>query len=141
MLLAVVELAEAGALIENKVLFAPSLLERYLTLFDAVRTEGDHGNPYFPFFHLRGERFWHLRALPEREAVLAGMNTVRSFADVEQNIACAYLDEELHRLLLEPVSREVLRDALTARWFPDKRESVLAVLDEEWTVRESTSSD
>jgi putative restriction endonuclease len=131
MLLAVLELAEAGALIENRILFAPPLLERYRTLFDAVRTEGDHPNPYFPFFHLQGEGFWKLLALPGREAVLTVMKTARSLADIEENVASARLDDELYTLLLEPVAREVLRDALIARWFPNMRESVLCVVDEE----------
>ena len=134
MLLAVLELAEAGALIANRILFSPPLLERYRSLFDAVRTEGDHPNPYFPFFHLRGDGFWHLRPLTGREAVLAAMKTARSFADVEQNIAYAYLNEELHSLLLEGVPREVLRESLISRWFPDKRGRLLGVLSDEQSV-------
>jgi len=131
MLLAVIELAEAGALSENRILFAPPLLERYRALFDLVRSERDHPNPYFPFFHLRAERFCHLRALPGREDVLAAMTTARSVADIEQNIAYAFLDEQLHGLLLDPVAREVLRNALVAFWFPAEREQILALLDRE----------
>jgi putative restriction endonuclease len=134
MLLAVVELAEAGALIANRILFSPPLLERYRGLFDAVRTEGDHPNPYFPFFHLRGDGFWHLQPLAGREALLAAMRTARSYADIEQNIAYAYLDEELHSLLLERIPREVFRESLISRWFPEKRARVLGVLSDEQSV-------
>ena len=131
MLLAALELSEAGALVENRILFAPPLLERYRALFDVVRSTRDHPNPYFPFFHLRGERFWHLRALPGREAALGAMKTARSFGDIEQNIAYCYLDAELHSLLLDPGSREALRNALVFQWFPGKQEALLDVLEEE----------
>jgi putative restriction endonuclease len=131
MLLAVIELAEAGALSENRILVAPPLLERYRALFDLVRSERDHPNPYFPFFHLRAEGFWHLRALPGREDVLAAMKTARAVADIEQNVAYARLDHQLHALLLDPVAREVLRNDLVAFWFPAEHEQLLAQLERE----------
>src|SRR6185369_11119352 len=55
MLLAVLDLAEAGALEKNEIRYLPNLLERYEAYFDIVRAETDHSNPYFPFFHLRGD--------------------------------------------------------------------------------------
>ncbi len=54
MLLALLDLARAGALTENRVAYGPLLLERYRAFFDAARGPGDHPNPYFPFFHLAG---------------------------------------------------------------------------------------
>jgi len=124
-------LAEAGALSENRIVFAPPLLERYRAFFEAVRAEGDHVNAYFPFFHLRGDGFWHLVPLPGRAAVLAAMKTARSFRDVEENIAYACLDDELHALILDSAARAVLRESLVSRWFPDKRERLLRVVDVE----------
>ncbi len=124
-------MAEAGALSENRIVFAPPLLERYRAFFEAVRAEGDHVNAYFPFFHLRGDGFWHLVPLPGRAAVLAAMKTARSFRDVEENIAYACLDDELHALILDSAARAVLRESLVSRWFPDKRERLLRVVDVE----------
>src|SRR4051812_47239616 len=76
MLLALLDLARAGGLPENRIYFGPPLLERYQQLFDSVRAPGDHPNPYFPFFHLTGKlrtgetSFWHLHPLLGRETVL-----------------------------------------------------------------------
>ena len=50
MLLAVLDLARSGGLTENRIFYAPPLLERYARFFDAVRSPTDHRNPYFPFF-------------------------------------------------------------------------------------------
>jgi hypothetical protein len=41
MLLAVLDLATAGRLVDNRIEHAPALLERYRRFFDAVRTPGD----------------------------------------------------------------------------------------------------
>jgi putative restriction endonuclease len=77
MLLSVLDLARAGGLPVNRIVFGPPLLERYHRFFDAVKQPGDHANPYFPFFHLAGKlrgggaSFWHLVPLPGREGVLA----------------------------------------------------------------------
>ena len=75
MLLAVLQLAEAGGLEKNEIRFTPTLLEPYNEIFEVVRTPNDHANPYFPFFHLQGDGFWHLKPKSGRETVAAAMAT------------------------------------------------------------------
>lgn len=122
MLLAVLDLARAGALPENRIYFSPPLLERYHQLFNTVRTPTDHPNPYFPFFHLAGNlrggdlSFWHLHALPGRESVLMAMSTARSTADITENIAYADLDAELFELLQEPSAIDSLGETISSHW-------------------------
>jgi putative restriction endonuclease len=122
MLLALLDLARAGALPDNRVFFAPPLLERYQLFFSAVRTPNDHPNPYFPFFHLAGKlrgnepSFWHLRALPARQVVLDAMSTARSMADVINNISHVELDPELFELLQQPTCIEALAETVSSHW-------------------------
>jgi putative restriction endonuclease len=123
MLLAVLDLARAGGLTDNRIVYGPELLERYGCFFNAVRAPGDHPNPYFPFFHLVGklkggeESFWHLEALPGQEAALASMKSARSPADITGRVAVAKLDVELHALLQAPEAVDALVAALGERWF------------------------
>jgi len=123
MLLAVFDLARAGVLTTNRVIFGPALLERYHQFFDAVRSPTDHANPYFPFFHLGGKlrggqaSFWHLKSLPGREAVAENMTTARSMAEITNNFAWAELDEDLFHLLQQPASLEALSTTLATHWF------------------------
>ncbi len=128
MLLAVIDLAEAGDLESNRIRYEPALLDRYNEYFAAVRTETDHPNSYFPFFHLKGEPFWHLMAIDGREPFLAALNSARRHRDIQENVDHARLDDELHRLLEQPGSRERLRDVLIARWFPSCDAEVRAVI-------------
>ena len=123
MLLAVLDLARGGALTENRVEFAPPLLERYALYFNAVRAAGDHLNPYFPFFHLAGrlrgggESFWHLQPKPGRESVLASMSSARTARQVTENIEHVRLDAELFELLQDELVVDALSAVLAETWF------------------------
>ena len=101
MLLTVLELAEAGLLVENKIYYNQILIEPFRSFFQAVQKQGDVCNPYFPFFHLyKGEPFWHIKALPNKGAIVKAMKTARSPSDITDNIDYAYLDEDLFCLNL-----------------------------------------
>jgi putative restriction endonuclease len=135
MLLATLDLARAGALVDNRIAYAPPLLERYRRFFDAVRAPGDHPSPWFPFFHLGGRlrggeaSFWHLEPLPGREAVLASMGTARSTGDITANVAFAHLDPALHRLVQDPAIADDLVAALGRHWFGRGLEDLGAVVE------------
>lgn len=123
MLLAVLDLARGGALRQNRIEYAPPLLERYAMYFEAVRSEGDHPNPHFPFFHLAGrlrgggESFWHLQPRPGRESVLDSMGTARTSRQVTENIDHAFLDPELFELVQDPTAVDALSAVLSETWF------------------------
>jgi putative restriction endonuclease len=145
MLLAVLDLAEAGALAKNEIRYLPNLLERYAEYFDIVRTQTDHASPYLPFFHLRGDEFWHLIPINGRESQLASMRTARSHTDIQTNVDHVELNPELYRYLRDANARAALRNALIERWFPDRAEALnraLAAHSEEdayeLTLREGT---
>ena len=123
MLLAVLDLARGGALTENRIEYAPPLLERYAMYFNAVRSPGDHPNPYFPFFHLAGslrgggESFWHLQPRPGRESVFESMSTARTARQMTENIDHARLDTELFELLQDERAVDALSAVLAETWF------------------------
>jgi len=124
MLLAVIGLAEAGGLKENRVKFLPPLLDRYFKIFEIVRDASSHPNPYFPFFHLKSEQFWHLKPLTGRESILENMDSARSYSKINDNIEYAFLDTDLFSLLQVPESRSILKAHLIARWFSEFRDKI-----------------
>jgi putative restriction endonuclease len=117
MLLGVLGLAESRYLVRNEIRFEPSLLERFARFFEIVRSESDRLSPFLPLFYLRSEGFWHLRALPGKEAIVEAMRTVGSAADIRNNIAYACLDVDLHALVLDGQARDTLREDLIVGWF------------------------
>lgn len=123
MLMAVLDLARSGGLPSNRIAFAPPLLERYATFFNAVRAPGEYAHPYYPFFHLSGSlrdgepSFWHLQALPGRAPDLAALGTVTRVGDITANVAYAALDAELFELLQSPAAIEELAETMSKHWF------------------------
>jgi putative restriction endonuclease len=123
MLLAVFDLARSGLLSENRIEYGPALLERYKQYFNAVRTQSDHANPYFPFFHLGGKlrrgapSFWWCIPLPGKESIVQMMTTARSHRDITDNISHVELDPELFHLLQNHTALEELSDTLASHWF------------------------
>lgn len=131
MLLAMLGLAEAGKLVQNQIRFEPPLLERYARFFNIVRGPNDHPNPWFPFFHLRGDRFWRLQPKPGREAALDVLTTASSARAIGENITYASLEPALHGLVLDPIAREQLRQQLVVAWFGAFSQPLNALFDEE----------
>lgn len=82
MLLAMFDLARSGSLRENRITYSPGLLERYTHYFNAVRSPGDHPNPYFPFFYLQGRltggepSFWGSMSFPVEFDFNEGLGSV-----------------------------------------------------------------
>ncbi len=134
MLLAALGLAEAGKLVHNQIHFEPPLLERYARFFNIVREPRDHPNPWFPFFHLRSDGFWHLQPKPGREAALDILDSARSASVIAENIACVSLDPALHSLVLDPRAREQLRQQLVVAWFGAFSEPLNVLFEEEHRI-------
>lgn len=133
MLLAVLDMAMAGELQDNRIHYDPALLERYLRYFDAARGPSDHANPQFPFFHLQGKltdrtpSFWHLVARPGQEVALAALKTARTPGDITGNVAYATLDPALHALIQSPEACDALSEVLANTWL-DRSQNDLAAL-------------
>ena len=133
MLLALLDLARSGGLADNRILFAPPLLERYQRFFAAVRTPSDHPNPTFPSStwpaSCAGAKPVSGTCSPCRaETALAALSAARSLRDITDNIACATLDPELFALLLQqPESLEALADTLSTYWLDRGLQDLRAV--------------
>jgi len=130
LLLAVIDLAEAGGLVENQIFYRPELTERFNDYFEVVRRDHDRPNIYMPFFHLKGDGFWHPQALDGREAVLESLDSARKHRDITENIKAIQLDPELHMILQNTESRQQLRATLRSSWFGDRAERVWSVVNQ-----------
>ena len=60
MLLAVMDLIQAGKIHSNRIELDRVLRERFTHYFEQFRQGNDSDKPEQPFFHLSGEDFWHL---------------------------------------------------------------------------------
>ncbi len=127
LLLSVMDLIAEGTLAANLVELTRDLGELFSLYWSKVMPADRMGNLAYPFFHLRSGGFWHLVAVPGKEAVLQATKTVSSVPQLQGIVLGARLDEELFALLLDPASREKLRAALVEHYFaPAVRPALLA---------------
>ena len=123
MLLAVLDLAKAGGLQENKIFFNVDLIERYNDFFEVAAALDDIPNPHYPFFFLRGDltdgcaSFWHLYPVAGREESLLKLTSISKFSVLTVNVEYAWLDHELFELLKDARNIEVLEESLARYWF------------------------
>ncbi|NVO31657.1 HNH endonuclease [Hymenobacter lapidiphilus] len=120
LLLAVMEGIEEGTIRDNCIAITPELITGFKAYCQLLSPGPGFGASPFqlPFFHLRSEKFWHLHARPGQELVLTSSKSVRSFGHLRDVLAHASLDPALWELLLQPVAREEIRQALLMRYFP-----------------------
>ena len=122
MLLAVIDLAERGALVENEVRYEDTL-EVFTAYAKAIRP-GTNMHAYLPFFYLKGEEIWLLH--PQSGTDDKHLRPTHGFMLGRR---ASLVPEDLHDLLTtSPLARRQMRDVLIERWFPETRASVEAVM-------------
>jgi putative restriction endonuclease len=120
LLLAVLEGVEERTIRDNRIKITPELITAFKAYCQLLSPGPEYAASPFqlPFFHLQCSGFWHLHARPGREMVLTSLKSVRSFGHLRDVIAYASLDAALWDLLMQPVAREEIRQALLVRYFP-----------------------
>lgn len=128
LLLAVIDLIEQGAILENKIESSPLIVESFLKYWNLLSLEKPR--IYLPFYHLKSDKFWHLHAKAGQENLLATISQFKSMSQLASVIAFASLDEDLFLLLHNSQVREVLRQTIIETYFFDKAELFHAVINE-----------
>ncbi len=106
MLLAVMDLIQAGKIHSNRIELDKVLRERFTHYFEQFRQGNDSDKPELPFFHLHSEGFWQLI-----------YQTGYSAANVERYsqkaVSHATIDQELFDYMKSPIVSNDLKIALT----------------------------
>jgi len=131
MILAMLDLANAGGLENNKIFFAPALLERYLSYFLSTKSNKDKPNPQYPFVYLSGKlnnrelSFWHLKKIDADILMKSG----GEYQYIKENIEFAYLSDDLFQLIQNPKNVKALEDALCTFWFDRANEDLKSIVE------------
>jgi putative restriction endonuclease len=75
------------------------------------------GSPILPFYHLKGDKFWHLVPVPGMESTLTLVRHIRSIGQLQALVIGARLDDQLFELLLKDHERDALRRVLIETYF------------------------
>jgi putative restriction endonuclease len=134
LLLAIMSLADAGQLKENRIVYGPELYGLFRRFFDVVRAEDDALNMLDPFWRLRSDGL--LQHVPNAgfESAVEVLKGPPSVKRLHEICECSALPDELHGLLSSPGTREDLRRAVIETYFPGKAAELLAVIQEEQCI-------
>ena len=129
LLLSVIELIGQGKIRQNQIPLSPELIASFLKYWSQLGTEAYRPDIALPFFHMKSEGFWHLRAKPGFEAITSSRIRLRTIAALHDAIQHAFLDEELCSLLQNPSTRSALVNVLAMKWFPHRKGDIERMLE------------
>ncbi len=131
MLLAVLDLMNAGIITENRVTFDNTLKNKFQELFLIAHKEGDWCHPSEPFFHLRTAGFWFHKPCRGKEKACADLDTSGGGSRrILENIEYAFFDPDSFMGLMDAEARWELLNFILQRFFQSQeRRSLLQYLE------------
>ena len=125
LLLAVLDQFDQGQITHNLIELTPDLGNLFDLYCATVLSPGMTCNIAMPFFHMQGDGFWHLVALPGREDYVASGRRLITESQLANNVAGARLDDDLFALLIVKEHRDVLRVTLIDAHFDEQVKPLL----------------
>lgn len=127
LLLAILDLVEAGDLDPTAILWNPRLREQFGRYFNVVRLRDDKNTPENPFLYLRSEGFW-TPYVRDDGGNLHQLSATPSVADARSGRVYAQFSPEWVGMLRQPSARRELREAIIARYFSKYRQKLSGLL-------------
>lgn len=122
LLISVIQSIACGEIKENKIEITPQLVARFKDNWNWLVKES-YFKPNFalPFYHLTSDKFWFLQTYTGKEILLTSSLSIRSFLQLKEAVAYAFLDDSLYILLMQPESRDILYQFLLKSYFNTSR--------------------
>jgi putative restriction endonuclease len=114
LLLCVLDLFDSDEISSNLVEISDDLVELFDRYWGRVLPFNRPGNLALPFFHLRGDEFWHL--LPRYGRSSLG-SQITSMTRLREEVIGARMDEKLYGLIESKGNRDRLRSVLIETYF------------------------
>jgi len=122
LLLAVFDLIDAGLATPDRIPWNQELRDRFTERFNLVRKHNDQNNPDLPFRYLGSDGFWKATEADGTTPIRREIR-VSDFGQV-----FARFTDGFEILVAIPANRQLMREALIARYFPQLRGNNVPVL-------------
>lgn len=123
LLLSIIQLIESEFVITNKIYLTPELVSIFKTTWaKLVNTDHQISLP-LPFYHMKSEPFWRLKANVGCEKWVKAKSAMRTFANLNEAVRYAEIDEELFSLLKERHLCNELKFFLLDYYFPETKKN------------------
>ena len=128
LLLSILELISQKKMSQNKIYLTAELISTFQKYWSHLGSTLHNSSINLPFFHLRGDRFWHLKPKFNLDSVVRNMKSP-SLKSLDEIVEYAYLDSELFQLMTNSDERSILQKILIDTWFTDKQNEVNELFD------------
>ncbi|MFD2570969.1 HNH endonuclease [Spirosoma soli] len=123
LLLSVIHEYESGRINTNRIYITPELTHSFSVYWSALVTTNHTLGFALPFYHLNNAKgnWWQLVANPGCEIWLENKGSMKSFGNLNVAVAYAEIDNKLTDLLLRKETRQILRQTLLSKYFPNQQ--------------------
>ncbi len=121
LILSIIRLFEKGIFINNEIHILPELVASFKSNWSQLVVTNHHPIFAMPFYHMSSEPFWKLVANVGCEKWIESKSSMRSLKNLTTAINFALIDNEIVELLLQPVSRDILKISILDRYFPETK--------------------
>jgi len=118
MLLSVLQAFQNKLIYRNQIFISPELILLFKSNWNELVATNHVCNFALPFWHLKGEQFWHLTANAGYSNFIQMKESVSGINQLNNIVDFAYLDEALFELMMAEGSNLVLQDLLIKAYFP-----------------------
>lgn len=125
LLLAIIAEIENGDIISNRITITPELVLSFKSIWSKLVISSHTANFSLPFFHMKSEPFWRLVAANGAVIPMTASRSISSLGALKDTIAFAEIDKHLLVLLMDPISREVIKSELLEFYFPETKDQLV----------------
>jgi putative restriction endonuclease len=133
LVLSVIHLIKQGHITQNRIKLSEELIATFRDIWSYLGSDIHNPDISRPFFHLRGDGFWHHIANPGFAKVLASKIKLKTLEEVKKAIKYVHIDDALFELLQNQKNRESLTNILVQKWFKHKIDQY-SKLTNAWTL-------
>lgn len=117
LLLSILTGIRTGWIESNHIPINAELVAKFKDLWAILVRTNHRKNFALPFYHMKSEPFWTLKALPGHEFAVTSSNSIRSFKNLRENLDHAIVDPDLFHLMQDTEGNAVLSKHLLDTYF------------------------
>ena len=126
LLLSIIELIDDGSIRENKIQITPELVGTFQSIWLTLVPHNAWQPRFFlPFYHLTGDKFWHLEVEPGAKLALTSSYSPKSLGALKDQILYAWFDKPVFDKLMDPTIRSNVKAQILLQYFPNSAETNL----------------
>ena len=119
LLLSIIDAIEKGFITNERIYITAELIALFKSNWNIWVKTPHLMNFTLPFYHLSNEPFWKLAVKEGQDIPLTSKKSIKSFQALIQTVSYATIDRDLFVYLSQSIDREILRNTIIRKYFPN----------------------